>query len=874
MFSCFTRFKTQLPNLSHYIEKMNNNQLTLEEILDDDDVISDLRTNVNSQFLPFFTNEQIKKLIDYTIKMPSIDSDLKIGHKYPFNAAEILCSDNLLLLDKIFGNKMENNNNEKKENKKEPEPEQNDEEEVLPEMVDVDPLTNEVDEKKEDEKQEDDKKDDDKKEEEKKEEEKKEDEKDEVKETPKSEEETKEEEEAKKKGEKKEDAKKEEEKKEDEKKEEVKKEDEKKEDEKKEDEKKEDEKKEEEKKEETKKEDEKKEETKKEDEKKEELQETPKTEEEKKESIQNEEEEKKEEDKKEESKIIYENLDYFFEFLNTESNEDNYVLIGYFYRILNHLISIRGETTVKYIYFSKPEVLNGLIRHLNRKGISEVVNKLITFENEKIPNLKEKKLEFIKQIINELIVTKDELKYEWICDLLKNSMNKKEFFFKFIEQEELIKLLYSNLDLNDSKKLKNMLNLLIKINELIISHFDKQVTPNLIPENPMDMMNFFMFNDELPDDEKNNKLPKDFDFKNCLDNFLNILIENKFSFLNDLNVFDDNEIETSYLRNQKKLGTKKLHQIEFFRTILDILVNAYAKEFFKEKIEDIIKIINEKNIFWILNEIFFKYEFNNMFQILYLQIITIAINKFSPEILINSILINSKENKNLMNILIEHSINSLKFKYESNVEVESCFFPAEIQILNDIFTCENQFVKKLIENELDLKAYNEILAIEINKIFKRKFLFSESSPDFTNDINKEENSLEMSEKTLFNLIEENIDIYNNIYKKGEDYLKILEEKKKKEMEARERKLKLQQQQENDENNLFETEENENLSNNEKFQKEKLLDINEKENIDKADAELIDNDSKKQDLIYTDYMYWDRGTGLSESEQKDILKELL
>ena len=94
------------------------------------------------------------------------------------------------------------------------------------------------------------------------------------------------------------------------------------------------------------------------------------------------------------------------------------------------------------------------------------------------------------------------------------------------------------------------------------------------------------------------------------------------------------------------------------------------------------------------------------------------------------------------------------------------------------------------------------------------------------------------------------------------------------MEARERKLKQQQQQENDENNLFETEENENLSNNEKFQKEKLLDINEKENIDMADAELIDNEAKKQDLIYTDYMYWDRGTGLSESEKNDILKELL
>lgn len=48
-----------------------------------------------------FTNEVIRKLIDYSTKIPSED-DLKTGHKYPFNACEILCSDNSFILDKVI----------------------------------------------------------------------------------------------------------------------------------------------------------------------------------------------------------------------------------------------------------------------------------------------------------------------------------------------------------------------------------------------------------------------------------------------------------------------------------------------------------------------------------------------------------------------------------------------------------------------------------------------------------------------------------------------------------------------------------------------------------------------------------------------------
>ena len=842
MFPFCIRPKTTLPNFTQLIEKMNSNQLTLEDILDNDDLITDLKTNTNSQFLPFFSDEVIKKLIDYSTKMPSIE-DQKHGHKYPFNATEILCSENIILIEKIFNeSNLETSHEENNEKKDKSENEEDNEEEILPVALDDDDLNKKENIENDEEKKEDEKK------EEKKEE-------------------------------------KENEKKEDDKKEEKKEE--------KENEKKEDEKKEE-KKEEKENEKEQKEENKPEEinEKKNEEIKNPeeKNEEDKKKTNEkNKEEEEKENNKieenkkEEESKIIYENLDYFFKFLNSDSNDDNYVLIGYFNRILNNLISIKGEILIKYIYFSKPEILTGLIRHLNRKAISEVVNKLITYEDEKIENLKAKKISFIKQIIKELSETKDELKYEWICDLFINTLNKKEFFFLFTENEDSIKLLYSILssNLDNTKKLKNILNVLIKLNETILSLFENPVTPNLLPENPLDFMNIFSYNisynDNFLDDDKKIKLPKDYDFKAFLEKFFNILKENNFSFLDDLNIFEDIEIETPYLCNQKKLGTKKLAQIEFFRSILDILVNAYAKEYLKENIEEIIKLAEEKNIFWILHEIFLKFEFNNIFQTLYLQIITIAINKFSPKILVKSLLINSKENKNLINVLIEHSLKSLKFKYKSNAEVKSGFFPAEIQILNDIFESENEFVKKLIENELDLKAYNEILANEINGIFKQKLLFSESNDFNSNNLNKEIPPIEMSLKSFYDIVDENVNIYNNIYKKGEDYLKVLEEKRKKEKEEKEKAKEKEKEinnMENNEDNIFPIQDNDNLDNEKTFQKEKLLDINQKPNIENEDTGLNEpNDVNVMNKdIYNDNNFWKTYT-ISESEGNELLKDL-
>lgn len=123
-------------NLSKHIEKMKNNQLTIENILEEDDIIQDLKLNTNSQFISMLSNEAIRKLMDYATKMPQVD-DQKIGHKYPFNATEILIADNSEIQSRIMNEIKfkESDFNEDQKESKENEGEENKEkkEENVPE---------------------------------------------------------------------------------------------------------------------------------------------------------------------------------------------------------------------------------------------------------------------------------------------------------------------------------------------------------------------------------------------------------------------------------------------------------------------------------------------------------------------------------------------------------------------------------------------------------------------------------------------------------------------------------------------------------------------------------------------------------------------
>ena len=853
--------------LQPHIEKMKRGELNLETVLEEDEIIQDLKTNPNSQFINMLSTEAIRKLIDYSTKMPKSD-DKNIGYKYPFNATEILCCDNNAVMEKIMHElKMEGDDSDDSEDGKE-EGEKDNKEEENDEFFDVKEDDNKGQEPEvANEKEEPEKKNEEKPQEEPKQEPKQEQAKNEEsqkeeppKEEPKQEEQKKEEEH-------KEEAKTEEVKKEDNKPEEIKKEEEtqnaepqaketqanegtQKEEQKKEGEekpkeeiKKEEIAKEEQQKEEQKKEEEKKEEIKKEEgekqteksiktenavEQKQEVVEPQKKEEEnekeepkqeenenQKTEEENEKEEEQEKDDEEQQQkeivIIYDNVDYLLGFLKeSEETKSNYVLVGYFYKILNHLFNSQQSRIIQYLFYypkkNEFDVLGLMVKNMRRKSMGEIINKLLLFQDDSGEEFLPKKIELLEKVLEELKETDEEDKYECICSTLESTFYNKGFFIEFMKEPKLLELIYSILEntKNDSKKLISILRLLINIHENILKNEEDRCTISLAPENPMDFLS--MFNGTYNLDEGNQK-DTDPDLQKTVEELIikliNFIEKSNLNFINDLDDYsskENNEFMSTYQVSQKKLGMKKLTQVEFFRTILDVLINAYAKfdvDQIRNSIVNIFNIAQEKKLFWKLHKMFFDFPFCNLYQSLYLQIIDIILNDNSPNELIQYTF-KEKEGeteKNLIEIIINKVVNEMQFKYTSGRISFHPNYSFEVSILNKVMASSNAHLKELIKDNKNLSAFDKILGQEIDTIFNQKLLLNPEK-DITMGPNipfdKEEPALKyFGKKNFMELLEEDNSIYS-VYLKGEDYETLLSEKKERELYEQEERKKLEE----------------------------------------------------------------------------------
>ena len=873
-------YRNNFMALQPYIEKMKSGQLTLENILEEDDIIQDLKTNQNSQFLGMISSEAIRKLIDYATKLPASD-DKNVGHKYPFNATELLCCDNNSIMERIMneiklgdddsdeeeekedeekeveneGDKKEENEeqndenkNEKQEQQGEAEPQEAPKQEVQEEPKpegEEEPKPEAKEEPKPEAKEEPKPEAKEEPKPEAKEEPKpevKEEQKQEVKEEPKTEvkeepkPEVKEEPKPEVKEEPKPEAKEEQkqEVKEEPKpeaqeapKEEVKEEQKVEAEPKKEESKQEgeEENKAEEKKEEEKKEEENKpnEENKKEDEDNEEEQ---KEDQNKEEENENEDENSKKEgedsEKDEEPKpkcIIYDNIDYLLEFLKQpEETKSNYVLVGYFYKILNHLFSSQTSKIVMYLYdYPKKkefDVLELLVKNMNRKSMGEIINKLILFQEETEETFAQKRMELFKRVLEELREAKEQDKYECICSTLESTIYNKTFLTDFMKDPQYYIMLYTILgECKDiPKKLIAVMKLIIKINESILKNVDGRATPSLFQENPMDIIN--MFSSSYQVEEDNNKDPNVDMNKYIADLYtalFNSLEQNKFSFIDDISDFskDENkEFTSTYQKGQKRIGMKKLTQVELFRSILDMLVNGYIKYDFKQQVQNMINIAEEKDLFWKITQIFLDYPFSSLFQTIYNQIMNIVFINEAPDFLIKSVLISKKdkEEKNLVNIFMDKVIKEMTFSFNSERKSFNPNFSFEVTILSKIYFSENPTVQELIKENNNLKVFDEVIGEEIKKLYDQKLLLSENDIQFSSQSDKEEKKPEgyFKKKNFMESIEEDISIYN-MFLKGENYQAAFNEKKereKKEKEEKEEKELEEEKKKNEDDQLF------------------------------------------------------------------------
>ena len=77
----------------------------------------------------------------------------------------------------------------------------------------------------------------------------------------------------------------------------------------------------------------------------------------------------------EESKYVL--LDRLFLFLE-QNVELNPVLSGYFCKLVSLLISRKQKQLVPYIFSAESKIMENLVKHVQQKSISEILNKLVT----------------------------------------------------------------------------------------------------------------------------------------------------------------------------------------------------------------------------------------------------------------------------------------------------------------------------------------------------------------------------------------------------------------------------------------------------------------------------------------------------------------
>ena len=643
------------PNLNPFIEKMEKGELTIEEILEEDSIIQDIKTNQESKFINYLTNDKIRKLIDYSTRLPSSDEH-NIGYKYPFNAMEILCSENVHFQNKLMSESKLNDNNDDAKN--------------IEKSGFIYQLFNAINKASKDDKNE----------------ENGENESDE------------------------------------------------------------------------------------EDDDEDEMNEN-----ENKDSV-------KGNNDNSNCKIIYENIDYLLGFLK-ESNEtkENYVLVGYFYKILNNLINFHSNKIVQYIFDypkrDEHDLLDLFVSNMNRKSMCDIIKKLLLFKEDFTPdaNLTEKKMILLEKILKELNDTNDKNKYECMCESLSMILGNKGFFNDFMKKDNLIGMIYDILmnSLNNKSKLISLLRLLTKLNDNILQHFEHRVTPFNKDNN--DLMYMLDANNQY----NNSPIPEDNNidiFKKFLLIYFNALEKNKFEFLGDFgncSQEENGEFISTYLESQKKIGVKKIAQAEYILSILDILVNCYSAGDHHEKIEQLITLANNQNIFWNLHNLLFLFPHSNIYQIYYKQIMEIILNENSPNCLIEFCFIEKNENKNLVDIYIDHVLNDMKFKFKlTNTFAFNPYFGFIVTILNKIFGNQNLHLKSIIDKNKDLLVFYEVIGKEVSEIFGQQLLLTQgiSFGDF-----EDEPAKTFGKKNFLELLEEDYDIYE-AYKRGENYQQMLKEK--------------------------------------------------------------------------------------------------
>ena len=619
-------------------------------------------------------------------------------------------------------------------------------------------------------------------------------------------------------------------------------------------------------------------------------------------------------------------LEHFFSFLQEKTSIDNYVLMGYFNKITNYLIKIHTRFILDYILVDNQNIIDQLISHINRYSIANIItNILIALSENNTPKANEQYMMIVNKLLDQFNINeRDNNTIEIICELFIESIiyNNKIKLSKVIDAniitkfEIIIKKYFEN-SAENKNKIISVVSLLTKLDKSILSNFSNKITSvKNTDDNKNEMLNLIKYADKSTNQfySVNNTR---FDFKelvnksflsnysiycDCISNIC-IIIINYVIQLNQDNICE--EIEISYSsKKARKLGNNKIIIFDFITSVIDIYINLLGvianDEQKKLPIIEKIKLILNTNIFKIMIEYYFTYKNNNFYINIMLDLIKIIFeNDKAPEELILNILQLNNENdinkdNNLITLLMNDLIKNTKFIYEnSNNITNSLLFASNVNILKNIFTSNNPYMKKIYEKMEKETFFFKNFVTNIDKIFSQKLFRLDSESDEDKPANvfdpigtkfgvgQGKSDIEFSLESLNEIIDFYLKVYEK-YVKGEDYMPLFKEREDKleEIKKSNEYIRLGNQdldeEESEEEEDYDEEDipkpvffNSKLKNKEENEDNNTNNINEKDN----NFNKIKNDENDiVDKQYNDVNYWH--TNIKDGDMEEILKELL
>jgi hypothetical protein len=166
----------------------------------------------------------------------------------------------------------------------------------------------------------------------------------------------------------------------------------------------------------------------------------------------------------------------------------------------------------------------------------------------------------------------------------------------------------------------------------------------------------------------------------------------------------------------------------------------------------------------------------------------IICNENSPKCLVEAVLNeNVGEKRNLIQFYIDKILSDMKFSFKlTKAESFNPCFSYTIIILNKIFSSQNSHIASIVKNNKDLSVFHEVIGKEVENVFNQKLLLSDNFGGF-GDI--EDTPLQtFGPQNFMEMLEENSQIYE-MYKNGENYEKVFEEKKERIEKEKEKERK-------------------------------------------------------------------------------------